>query len=530
MNNIQILDCTLRDGGYINNWNFGASIINKILTRLTQADVDIIECGFVSDVIYDKEYSLFADTRQINEVFNMQGKKPMYVGMIALEKNEIDSSKVPLCAEDTFGGIRLTFRKKEIERAMEYARDLMKKGYKVFIQPVGTMFYTDIELLQLIKLVNELNAYAFYIVDTLGSMSASDLTRMFYLIDHNLKEDICIGFHSHNNLQLSFSNAQELMKIPTMRNVIIDSSVFGMGRGAGNLCTELIAEHINTVREYKYDCVKLFSIIDSCLLPIKEKLDWGYSAAYYIAASKNCHPDYASCLLAKQTLRSADIDRILTMIPKETSYLFNQNLIDDLYLAYQENAVDDTQIRAKLRKELEEKDVLLIAPGRSILKAEAEIAAIMKQPNVVSMTVNFLELLQPDFVFVSNKKREENILLQNSKTQAIYTSNVSSLSIEKHVLNYTTLLNKNEITFDNAGLLAIEFLKQMGVSSICLAGFDGFALSGASDTNYYDEVKKTASDECILKKMNAEIKKSLCYYAKQMDLTFITPSVYNIKE
>lgn len=108
-----------------------------------------------------------------------------------------------------------------------------------------TLSYSDEEFLKLIRQVNEFMPYAFYIVDSFGMMKGKDLTRLFYMIEHNLSEEISIGFHSHNNMQLAYSNAQTLINVRSNRNLIIDSSVYGMGRGAGNLNTELFVDYLN---------------------------------------------------------------------------------------------------------------------------------------------------------------------------------------------------------------------------------------------------------------------------------------------
>lgn len=121
------------------------------------------------------------------------------------------------------------------------------------MQPVGTAFYSDMELLRLVERMNKLKPYAFYIVDTLGSMYRNDVTHRFHLINENMDPEIELGFHGHNNLQLAFSNAQVLGKIQTKRTLILDSTVYGMGRGAGNLPTELITQYINKNIASKYD-------------------------------------------------------------------------------------------------------------------------------------------------------------------------------------------------------------------------------------------------------------------------------------
>lgn len=90
-------------------------------------------------------------------------------------------------------------------------------------------------------------------------LSGIDLTRLFYLVEHNLNENIKIGFHSHNNMQLAYSNAQSLVDLHSDRELIIDASVYGMGRGAGNLNTELFVQYLNDNADGNYDIKPLAS-------------------------------------------------------------------------------------------------------------------------------------------------------------------------------------------------------------------------------------------------------------------------------
>ena len=208
----------------------------------------------------------------------------MYVAMIQYGK--IGNDEITPYDGTSIDGIRLTFHEHEIDESFVMGKQLMDKGYKLFMQPVGTTTYSDEALLKLIARINELKPYAFYLVDTLGIMYKNDLLRMFYLIEHNLDKHITLGFHSHNNLQLSFANAQELMQLNTPRKLIIDSSVFGMGRGAGNLNTELVTQYINFNFGLKYNNIEIMEIIDEYIRPLSFQYKWGYDAAYYSNAKK----------------------------------------------------------------------------------------------------------------------------------------------------------------------------------------------------------------------------------------------------
>jgi Isopropylmalate/homocitrate/citramalate synthases len=264
MNSVRILDCTLRDGGYVNGWNFGKDKINTILEKLVSARIDIIECGFLTNSsIYDSDHSKYNSITEINTRLIFDSADIMYVCMI--NYGEYNLSDIPEKKGNLIEGIRVAFHKEDLLEALEFARGVKEKGYKLFLQPMVSNTYEDLEFIELIKLANKIEPYAFYIVDSFGVMKKNDLMRLYYLVDHNLDKTISIGFHSHNNLQLSFSNAQALTEIKTDRDIIIDASVFGMGRGAGNLNTELFVEHLNSMGKSNYNLNPLLQIIDQVL-------------------------------------------------------------------------------------------------------------------------------------------------------------------------------------------------------------------------------------------------------------------------
>ena len=323
MDKISLLDCTLRDGGYINDFAFGKQTIASVVSGLADAGIEIVECGFLKSGADDADKSLFGSVEAIVPYLpEKRNGRTMFVAMIAY--GDISAEEISDCG-GAVEGIRLTFHEKELDEALAFAACLKGKGYKVFFQPVGTTTYTDGALLRLIEKVNALRPFAFYLVDTLGAMYKNDLLRMFYLVDNNLRADVRIGFHSHNNLQLSFSNAQELILMHSKREIIIDTSVYGMGRGAGNLCTELLTQYINENIESKYDLLPVLECIDEYIMPIFLRHPWGYSVPYYLAAVNGCHPNYATYLVNRQTLRVRDINSVIKSIPSIKSRSTTKN-------------------------------------------------------------------------------------------------------------------------------------------------------------------------------------------------------------
>lgn len=525
MKQVSVLDCTLRDGGYINDFKFGKQVIQNIIEGLAKSSIDIIECGFLRSKADDPDKSLFPSINSIREYIGEKAKNSMYVGMIQYGAIGID--EIEDYDGSSIDGIRLTFHEHEIDPAFVLGEQLMKKGYKVFMQPVGTTSYEDDALIKLIKRINEMRPYAFYMVDTLGKMYKNDLLHMFYIVDHNLDQRIALGFHSHNNLQMSFANAQELTHTNTKRNLIIDSSVLGMGRGAGNLNTELLVQYLNVNRGLKYDVFKIMNIMDQYIKPLSMIYKWGYDAAYYLAAVTECHPNYASFLLNMQTLQIRDIGTILNGLDKDKRNLFDKEYIQSEYMKYMDHTVDDSSVRLQLSEIIQDKKVLLLAPGKSLRYETERINALISSKEYVVVSINFAPIDIPvDFVFISNMKRFKNAkempTVRGIKT--VVTSNIISSSNEYLIVNYSSYLNEDPSIIDNAGMMCINLLIQIGVKDIVLAGFDGF--SENIKDNFYEESLYLNVEQERLVKMNIAMANKLEQLKNQINIEFMSKTHY----
>lgn len=524
MAKIQILDCTLRDGGYINDFAFGEYGIKTIISQLAEANVDIIECGFLEDGEYDKECSIFTTVEQIAPFIPKNRGNSMYVAMACY--GEYNLSQLSPYDGTSIDGIRVTFHYNEIDDALYYCQAIKDKGYKVFVQPVGTTSYTDEQLLSLIHRVNELKPYSFYLVDTLGLMHQQDVLRFYYLINHNLDKHIQMGFHSHNNLQLSYSNCQMLANLETDRIISLDSSVNGMGRGAGNLNTELIANYINEHHGKRYEIEPLLEIVDEFIAKIRKKFEWGYSVPYYLAAINGCHPNYASYLSNKQTLNVKSIGAILRMIEPENRALYNKQIIEEKYLEYQSREIDDSSTIADLRRVFSGRNVLLIAPGASLNEYADDIVTLAKEQDCITLSVTFVpHFIDCDYTFLSNLRRYKTTFNPTKKKiQLIHTSNIETEENEKFVVNYSSLLNDVDGIMDNASMMALELLYKLGVNTVYLAGLDGYKAEGS---NYYQERLVLNQDKDNIELINSKLSKKISDMSKKLKIEFVTPSLYN---
>lgn len=422
-------------------------------------------------------------------------------------------------------GIRYCFKKDYVSEALEMCCKIAEKNYDVYLQPASLTDYSDLDLIDLVNRANKLSIKAFYIVDTYGLMRREQVVRYFYIIDNNLNSGVPIGFHSHNNLQLSFSNSQALIDICKHRELFIDSSVFGMGRGAGNLCTELLIQYINDNIENKYDLLPILETMDESIMPIYSVRPWGYAAPYYIAAINDCHPNYATYLVDKQTLCIRDINSIIQSVPKEDRHKYNQLLISELYNKYQQCSVDDSSVLENLRDMCAGKSVLIIAPGKSVSTHIEVIKDFIRNNLSVIFAINHIpEFVGYDKVFVANTKRFNEILAlqQDLSQKMICTSNIRANDCFCTV-NYSSYLNADDAISDNSGLMLINLLIKSGVDKFVLAGFDGYS---SDRQNYFSDSLADSVEYQKRDQINAAVTNYFSRLRKSTEVTFLTPSKY----
>ena len=331
---IKVLDCTLRDGGYVNNWKFGFDNIKNIIDTLSKSNLDYIECGFLKNIDYKEEKSVFSNISQLKKISNSDNLCLM-INYSDIKVEDLDpSNNITL---------RIAFKKHERFEALEFCKSVKDKGFNIFINPMVTDSYTNEELLDLVLKVNEISPVALTIADTIGEMTTDEITDLFKTIDSQLDSKIAICFHSHNNLQMSFRNAETLIKLcqyngitgnefqtqRQQRDLVIDSSIFGIGRGAGNLCTELISQYLNKYYKSDYDVRLITEVSHRYIMPIYEKTPWGCSAESYLAAINHCHPNYVK-FLSEKGFTPEEMNKVFQAIPDEKKSVFDKEFIEKL--------------------------------------------------------------------------------------------------------------------------------------------------------------------------------------------------------
>lgn len=536
MKNIRVLDCTLRDGGRIINCAFPDNEIREICSRLAGAKIDIIEVGFLRDwhkVNFKGNSTFFTDVDQIAPYLDKSNKNAMYVSFIDYGMFDFDSLK----QQDgkSIDGIRFGFTKKDYsehyDAVINCAKTIKEKGYKLFIQGVNSLNYSDRELLELIDMINIIQPYSFGIVDTYGAMYINDVDRLYGLIDRNMDPNICINFHSHNNYQLSFGFAQEVIKLShgTPRQIIIDSTLSGMGKVAGNLNTELIVDFLVRKLHYDYEFDTILDLIDDYIYRYAQQHKWGYSIPAMMAGIYKSHPNNIIYLTEKFRLETKDISNLLSMMSSEKRQRYDYDNIERLYTEYIAKKVDDTDTISDLRKQISGREVFVMVPGNTLNTHKAVIDEYLTNNNPIVISVNFIADYHSAWAFFGNQKRYAMLAKKRVGRTVITPSNIRDNCKSDIVVNYHSLINRGYKFFENSTIMLLNLLKKLSPERIIIAGFDGFDSDKSS--NYVDDSYQNdrhVSDFSLLNREISEMLNEIVLTQEgKCEICFMTPSVYD---
>ena len=283
---IKVLDCTIRDGGLMNNHLFTDDFLSAVFKSLNNSGVDYIELGYKADEsqFSRSEYGSmkFCSENDIEKVVNGEEVKSKISVMV--DMGRVDPSTIPQKSESLIDMMRVASYVKDIDKAIELANQIQTKGYEVTINLMAVSHARELELDEaLIQVEKESNVDALYLVDSFGALYSEQITHLAkkYKSLMPTKE---IGIHAHNNQQLAFANTIEAV----IQNVnFLDGTIFGIGRAAGNCPLELL---LGFLKNPKYDLRPILEILESHFVKLKEEIEWGYTIPYMITGILDLHP------------------------------------------------------------------------------------------------------------------------------------------------------------------------------------------------------------------------------------------------
>lgn len=337
--NIELLDCTLRDGGIVIGFNFGNERMQNIKTCLESSGVEYIECGYIDEKKgAESERTCFIDEKSIEKNFLYSGKKSGVTYVAMIDYGTYDFNKLGNRTVSGIDGIRLAFHKEHWQEAVKAGKIIISKDYDLFIQPMVSMRYTDKEYRELINVCNnELpEAKGFYVVDSFGQMDNMSVLHKLQVADLYVSSSMKIGFHAHNNRQMAFSNACAFAGFASKHSLMLDSTIMGMGKGAGNLCTELIAP-VLIEEGKKYDTIGIYDQISDYFSNQIKETPWGYCLDYYLSSLYGCTPSYIGIFKKDERVDTEILVDLLKNMPIEKKAACDRTFAADYLKAYFES-------------------------------------------------------------------------------------------------------------------------------------------------------------------------------------------------
>lgn len=288
----KIVDCTIRDGGLVNNWDFTEEFVRNLYDKLNQAGVDYMEIGYKNSPKLIEANGAgpwrFCEDDFLKEI--IPEKKQTKISAL-VDVGRVEEDDILPRSESVVDLIRVACYLKDVEKGIALAEVFHERGYETSLNIMAVSNAMPHELAEGLAKVNVSNVDIVYIVDSFGSLFARDI---LYLIDV-FKEHAPnkkLGIHAHNNLQMAFANT-----LLGKENGVtyLDASLMGMGRAAGNCPTELL---VGTLKNSQYNIEPVLALLEEEMIPMREKVEWGYTIPYAIAGILNEHPRSAMALRA----------------------------------------------------------------------------------------------------------------------------------------------------------------------------------------------------------------------------------------
>ena len=493
MDKINIIDCTLRDGGYYNNWNFSNNLVNEYLKSVSESGIRYIELGFRS--LSKKEFkgpNWYTTDSYIN---HLTIPKKLRLGVMInmsefmLSKTERDKSINKLFKnkkESKIYFVRIASHFKEFENALETCKILKAKGYFVCINLMQISEQSKEKIYLASKKSNFYKPDVLYFADSLGSMRSSDIKNIVKEFRKNWKG--ALGIHAHDNLEHALSNT-----LTSIEHGVswVDSTITGMGRGPGNAKTEYLVLEVDKLLKKKTNIIPILKLIKNHFNELKNFYNWGTNPFYYLAGKYGIHPTYIQEMLSIK-LDEFEILEAINQLNIKKGIKYDVNLVRSDF----QNPIRLLNGSWKPEKKLKGKEVLLVSSGPKLneYKKEIEIYILKKKPIVIALNTNTKikkELI--DYYLACNPLR----LIADAKS---YQSIKSPLIVPKSLLSdfHIKKLKKLKILDFGIGLKdnKFEFYKESALipklynvayalsiatsgkaSRILLAGFDGYEQS-----------------------------------------------------
>lgn len=487
----KILDCTLRDGGYYNDWDFSLEFGENLIAALVESGVDVIEVGYRSlpqkkycgAFKYCPESALGFLAKYPNVEFAFMIDVKEYVVDDKLNEQLLNSVFKPK-KDSHFSVARIAAYYAQLDNSVEAINYFNKLGYKVCFNLMGSAMLTQQQIANALQQVSALQLEAFYIADSFGSMYPHEVKNLIKFVRNNYKGNL--GLHLHENQGMAYANALAALEEGVE---YMDATVTGMGRGAGNLVMEQFLQgYANSTNNPKIKPHALLDFIAQYMAPLKNHYQWGFNYVYMLSGLKNIHPTYCQALLEGNRYTFSQISAILSSIPAENKGKYTEQVLNAaIKSVLSSNGETDPGYELKTYTGKKLNKVLVVAGGESAKEHLEGINYLIQQKDVQVFECNNTGLLSDVAQrltiilnkvklqhYVSTHAKLSNTVVTGQKHMDEVTEGNAPFYFPYVIDDYSKAANAVHIPDYDAGMYAIALAEAFGACEIYLAGFDGF--------------------------------------------------------
>lgn len=512
-NKLTVLDCTLRDGGYHNNWNYPPELVSSYLDAMGTARVDAIEIGFRSLTKSGFAGAHAYTTDDYLESLTLP--RHMLVGVMinakeilahdggvddAIRKLFKDASEAPV------DFVRIACHFTELDRAGPIARFLKDKGYIVCVQMMQAGGKSDEELSNAARSVAGWNAVdTLYFADSLGGMDADDVRNAVRAIRREWKG--ALGIHTHDNMGRALDNCMTAIDEGVSW---VDGTVLGMGRGPGNVRTEYILVELAKREGAGYYPDAVFPLVIQEFEKLRKRYGWGPNLLYYLSGMYGIHPTYVQELLSDERYETHHIIAALECLKNEQSASFNRQKLQQAVLGAQDSSEGSWSVEGWVQG----RDMLIVAPGPGSLEHREGICRFIDRENPVVVCLNANSSFPAEKVSAYAACHKTRLLLDFDKLRLLKKPVIMPLDatpseirrdlIDMHIFDYGMKVEdgvfaagKNGCVIPSMLVAAYTFALGAagGAKRILLAGFDGFGRADPKQAEMNRVLEKYSSME-----------------------------------
>jgi 4-hydroxy 2-oxovalerate aldolase len=531
---VKLIDCTLRDGGYYNKWEFTQDLVQEYLQAMVALDVDFVEIGFrfLENEGFKGGYAYSTDDyiRAMQIPFELQDKIGVMINgidLLPIDKSQETDSFQKKILDKLFNDkenspvtlVRIACHAHEFIQCLSAANWLKAKGYLVGFNLMQISNCSEIEIKQLAEEANKYSIDVLYFSDSMGNLDPEQTRKIIHLLKQGWAGQL--GIHTHDNMGKAIANTLESVREGV---TWLDCTVAGMGRGPGNAQTEYLLLELSEHKP-KSNPTKLYELIRKRFKPLQTQYGWGTNPYYYLAGKFNIHPSFIQEMLSDNRFRDVDILAVIDRLKGESGKKFNVNTLDvarHFFVGEPRGSWNPLDL-------IKGRDVLILGPGPSLLKHQNAIEEFIKKNKPFVMALNTLSGISQDLVDVRVACHPVRLLadcheyLQMSQPLITPASmlpvNINSMLATKNLLDYGIEIKKGQFDFNEyfctlpAPLVfgyAIAIASCGGANCIFLAGFDGYS---ANDS------RRKEMDELL---------ENCMYKLGERSIISITPTLYEV--